>query len=172
MNNKPLSSATTWRLMILLSLLLLLASCGFQPRGEQAKPGTSISPLTISGLPVHHKFVRILTRQLEEADVIITNNRPEAATEIRIFKQKSDRYVLSVDDRQKTVEYEIWESLEYSIKRPASGLPAEKQLLTAQRIIFIPETDVLGRTQEAVMHRQDMYEELSRRLIQRISRIP
>lgn len=171
MNTRPLITATTGRLLILAGLLSLMTSCGFQPRGEQAKPHPGISPLLISGLPVHNKFVRVLTRQLQEADVSIAGSRQDAATEIRIYKQKTDRYVMSVDDRQKTVEFEMRESLEYSIKRPGGDAAAERQELMARRIVFNPGTDVLGRTQEAAMLRNDMYEELSRRLIQRISRI-
>ena len=167
MKTKPLISAGIWYMAF---LLILLTGCGFHPRGEHAVTAANLSPATISGLPAHHNLVRTLTRQLRDAGISMADRAQDAATEIRIHKQKTDRQVMSVDDRRKTVEYEIRESLEYSIKRASGDAPTERQTLTAQRILFNPGTDLLGRNREELMLRHDMHEELSRRLIQRLSR--
>lgn len=156
---------------ILLSfLLLVLAGCGFQPRGESARLAASLSPIVIAGLPQHNPFYRVLAEELNNAGATL-GQKDAAATRIHILRQKPERLVLSVDERGKTVEYELMESVQYRITHPLNSPAMEPRQLVSRRILFNPGTQLLGRNREETMLRKDMHHELSRQLINHLSTI-
>ncbi len=90
---------------------------------------------------------------------------------LKIHKQKTERHVLSVDSRNKTVEYEIEESLDYSVQRPPGTPVGEHRSLRATRILFNSGIQILGRDREETLLRKDMYQQLSRLLINQLASI-
>jgi LPS-assembly lipoprotein len=154
-----------------MAVLLSLQGCGFHPRGQAVAPAPQLSPILVSGLAAHHGFYRELTHQLEMAGMALSREELAASTLLQIHSQKTDRRVLSVNARNKTVEYEIEESLEYSIQRPP-GAPVGKHLfLSANRILFNSGIQVLGRDREETLLREDMYKQLARLLINQLAAI-
>ena len=158
------------RWLLLAAVLLGLDGCGFHPRGQEMAPPPQLSPVWVSGLASHHPFYRELNHQLEVRGAKLAMDEQSASTLLKIHKQKRDRRVLSVNARNNTVEYEIVESLEYSIQHPA-GAAAEHQFLSAHRILFNPGIQILGRDREETLLRQDMYTQLARLLINQLAAI-
>jgi len=134
-------------------------------------PSPQLSPVLVSGLPGHHPFYRELTHQLELSGVDLTTDKQAASTLLKIHSQKTDRRILSVNARNKTVEYEIEESLEYSVQRPPGTQEGEHLSLKANRILFNPGTQILGRDREETLLRADMYKQLARLLINQLAAI-
>jgi len=134
-------------------------------------PSTQLSPVLVSGLPGHHPFYRELTHQLELSGVDLTTDKLAASTLLKIHSQRTGRRALSVDARNKTVEYEIEESLEYSIQYPQGASVSEHQFLKANRILFNPGIQILGRDREETLLRKDMYKQLARLLINQLAAI-
>lgn len=159
------------RRLPLIFVLLSLSACGFHPRGQTSAPAPHLSPVLVSGLASHHAFYRELTHQLELAGVSLTKEEQAASTLLKIHTQTTKRRILSVDSRNKTVEYKIEESLEYSIQSPAGTPVGKRRLLSANRILFNPETQILGRNREEILLREDMYKQLSRLLINQLAAI-
>ena len=156
------------RLALICLLLLILTGCGFQPRGQSAQPAAALGPAIITGVAEHSPFYRILAEELDNSGVAL-GNRETAVTRIHIMRLKSDRLVLSVDERGKTVEYELTENLEYRLTHPPESPPSASRLLSARRILFNPGTQLLGRSREEVMLRKDMYRDLSKQLINHLA---
>ncbi len=159
------------RWLILIFGLLSLSACGFQPRGQANIPASHLSPIMVSGLASHHAFYRELSHQLELAGASLTQDARAANTLLKIHKQKSSRRVLSVDSRNKTVEYEIEESLEYSIRLSPDTPAGDPLFLSTNRILFNPGDQILGRDREETLLREDMYKQLSRLLINQLAAI-
>ena len=158
------------RTLFLFSLITCLAACGFQPRGKTALPDSGLSPVHVFGLASHHNFYRILVEELENAGVQL-GNKDNANSAIRILQQKAERFVLTVDSRGKTVEYELEESVTYRVIRAGGELKSEPYKLTTRRILLNPGTKLLGRDREEAMLRKDMYRELALRMIQQFAAI-
>lgn len=158
-----------WLLPML--VLLSLGSCGFHPRGQTTAPAPNLSPVLVSGLAKYEPFYRELTHQLQLAGVSLTDEAQSASTLLKIHTQETQRRVLSVDSRNKTVEYEIEESVEYSIQSPPGTPVGERRFLSAQRILFNPGTQILGRNREEILLREDMHKQLSRLLINQLAAI-
>ena len=80
-----------------------------------------------------------------------------------------DRRLLSVNSRNRAVEYELIESATFGLRSKAGQQLVAPQRVTVLRIQYRPELAVLGSDREAVLLRQDMREELAGRMIQRLS---
>ena len=159
------------RWLLLLVVLPGLAGCGFHPRGQEMTPPPQLSPVSVSGLASHHPFYRELTHQLAVSGVKLTTDEQAASTLLKIHSQKTDRRVLSVNARNNTVEYEIVESLQYSIQRPPDAAGGEPLFLSTHRILFNPGIQILGRDREENLLREDMYKQLARLLINQLAAV-
>lgn len=87
---------------------------------------------------------------------------------IRLLSQDSERQVLSLDNRAKQIEYELREILTYRIRADRKPSAGDKRLV-ARRILYNPPEQLLGRSREELLLKQDMYRELSRKLINQLA---
>lgn len=156
-----------YQITVSLLLTTLLAGCGFQPRGELPQLQAQLSPMQIRGIGVAHQFRRTLEDRLAIAGVSLATDK-DVASVLQFYRVKFDRQTLSVDDRNKTVEYEISVRADFSLKSTQGDIQLPRQSMAVRRILFNPGTDLLGRTQEEELLRRDMYKELSNQLIVRL----
>ncbi len=156
------------RLAVLL-LALLVAGCGFQPRGQALRLSGIPAPLLISGIPPYSPLQRALARELEAAGMAVTGERAQSAAVLSVGRWRSERRVLSVDSRNKAVEYELAESARFAL-RSADG----RELVPAQtarvlRIQFQPGDAILASDREAELVREDMRAELAAQIVRRLA---
>jgi LPS-assembly lipoprotein len=159
------------RIPLLLSVLamLMISGCGFQPRGHSATGGAIPGPVYVSGIATHSDLHRELYRQLKIAGSEIAPSAAEGAYLLHISDVDRDKRLLSVNSRNKAVEYELIESATFGLRSKAGQQLVAPQRVTVLRIQYRPELAVLGSNREAVLLRQDMREELAGRIIQRLS---
>ena len=151
-----------------LALLLPLAGCGFQLRGQTAPLVTLGGPVQVVGLTFHDPLYRELQQSLHVAGASATTDSGGAVV-LRISDRQSNRRVLSVDNRNKAVEYELEESFLFSVRDRDGNERAPEQRLRALRVIFNPEDEVLGRNREEDLMRADMRRDLANRLVERLA---
>lgn len=152
---------------LVLAALQLLAGCGFQPRGEGAGVAGVPSPLRVSGVSRFSALGRELSRQLRTAGVVESSDR--SATLLHIIKRDADSRVLSVDSRNKAVEFELEEAARFQLRTPDNQPLTEPQTVRVLRIQYRPRDAVLGSSTEAELLREDMRRELVQRMLQRIA---
>lgn len=165
MTPRNVTRRTAHQLVVALILTALsIGGCGFQPRGQ----GQSRlpSPIYIAGLSTFDPLHRELSRQLDAADVARADSIDGAAAVLRIIKRDSEARVLSVDSRNKAVEFELEESARFSLTR-AQGETADEQTVRVLRIQFRPSDAVLGSERESVLTRRDMLRELAQKVLSR-----
>jgi LPS-assembly lipoprotein len=155
------------RLLLLVLLLPLLGACGFQPRGQTAPLVELGGPLQVTGLGLHDPLYRELQQALELAGAGAATDGGAAV--LRISDRRSTRRVLSVDNRNKAVEYELEESFRFSVHDAQGRERVPEQDLLSLRIIFNPEDEVLGRNREEDLLRADMRRDLANRLVERLA---
>lgn len=153
----------------LLLLALLLAGCGFQPRGQIVHLPESMQPLFLAGLPESHEFMRALRQELERDGVRLAQSSDQAGALLRIRRLERDREVFSVNANNKAVEYELVYRLAFSLQAPPGSEPRKGEPLLARRIIYEPGGELLGRVREAKMREKDVYHDLARRLIRQLA---
>lgn len=158
---------------IFVTLLLLsvtLVGCGFHLRGQETATLESMAPIYISGLKFHHPLHRALTSALKQADATLSD-APEGAARLSIRDVRSTRRVLSIDRRNKTVEFELEEAFLFSLRSAQGTERITDQRLRTLRISLNPEIEVLGRRREEELLRTDMLAELAQRLVERIAAV-
>ncbi|MFM1892648.1 MAG: LPS-assembly lipoprotein [Pseudomonadota bacterium] len=154
--------------LLLLLLLPLLGGCGFQPRGQAAPLVELGGALRMTGLSIQDPLYRELQQALQLAGAD-TTAEGDAAAVLRISDRRSTSRVLSVDSRNKVVEYELEESFLFSVRGSDGSERIPEQRLITLRILLNPQVQVLGRNREADLIRIDMRRELANRLVERLA---
>ncbi len=153
----------------LFTLVLLLSGCGFQPRGQGGNLPGIPSPLYITGIDRYSPLHRELVAQLHRADASTTGTAADSAAVLLIREHDSDARVLTLDSRNKAVEYELEESLRFELRSPDEQVLAEPQTVRVLRIQFRPSDAILASRRESELLREDMRRELARRVLHRIA---
>jgi len=157
------------RLTLGLMLLGLLSACGFQLRGQVAKLQGLSQPLAISGVSPDSTFGRELHDQLRQAGAQLTADSSMANATLRISARNTAERVVGLDSRNRATEYELMESMRFSLREKGHGQRIPEQTLRVTRTLFAPQNRVLSGQQEAQTLREDMRRELVNRLIRRLS---
>ena len=155
--------------LLLAVVMLTVNGCGFQPRGHSSAAADIPSPLVIRGAAEFSGLYRELSRQLQIAGVELSPPGTPGLPVLQISGVKSESRLLSVNSRNKAVEFELIELASFNL-RSAAGKPlVPQQELKVIRIQYRPEVAVLGSNREAELLRRDMREELASRIIQRLT---
>jgi len=152
-----------------LLLLSLLSACGFQLRGQVAQLSGLGQPLFISGVEPYSELGRELSEQMEQAGMRLTSERGEAASTLLITQVRSSERVVGLDARNRAAEYELMESLRFSLRETGRGERVPEQTLRVTRTVFAPQDQFLAGRQEAQALRGDMRRELVNLLIRRLA---
>jgi LPS-assembly lipoprotein len=153
---------------LILLLSALLSACGFQPRGQAPQLQNLPQPVHISGIQAYSPLHRELTRQLQQAGVALADDGNSASSLLRIHDQRSGRRLLSVDSNNQAVEFELEESLKFSLRHATQGELVEDQTVRVLRILYRPGSEVLAREREEKQLRDDMRRDLVGRIIRRL----
>lgn len=156
----------------LLIAALANGGCGFQPRGTLEAGGAIPSPLFVTGVSPYTDLYREFRHQLDAAGVPIAANGSQAAATLVISEWRRDSRVLSIDSRNRAVEYELQEELRFALRGPDGSERLPLQSEQALRIQYRPPTSVLGSENESEMLRDDMVRDLVGRVLRRIAAAP
>jgi len=149
--------------------LLSISACGFQPRGQTMSLAGVPSPVHISGIASFSDLYREIYRQLKIAGARIAPTGAESASTLQIAGVEQDARLLSVNSRNKAVEYELIEAATFSLRTANGHELVAPQRVRVLRIQYRPEIEVLGSGREAELLRQDMREELAGRIVRRLT---
>jgi LPS-assembly lipoprotein len=155
-----------WPLLLL--ALLALHGCGFQLRGAASLP-PGASPMYVQGAPAHDLLRVELENLLAQGGVTLTPRREEANTILQVQDRKSDKRVLSVDQRGKVAEYELHESVRFRLTRPDGSelLPLQQAAITRSYVNTGGE-QTLGKQAEELLLRDDMRRDLLLQVLRRL----
>jgi LPS-assembly lipoprotein len=154
--------------LTLTAVLLILAACGFQPRGSVPQLNNLPGPVYISGIEKYSPLHRELSTQLQQAGISLTDDGNSAASLLRIRDVRHNSRLFSLDSSTRGVEYELEESLKFAVRHANQGELVEEQTVRVVRILYRPNDQVLARDREEAQLRNDMRRDLVGRIIRRI----
>ena len=154
--------------LLMIFSLLTLSACGFQPRGSVPQLSNLPGPVYISGLDKYSPLHRELSRQLQEAGLDLTDDGNQATSLLRVRDHRSSRRVFTVDSDNRAAEFELEESLKFTVRHASRGELIEEQTARVLRILYRPNDQVLAREREEEQLRNDMRRDLVGRIILRI----
>jgi outer membrane lipopolysaccharide assembly protein LptE/RlpB len=156
--------------LLLLLIALQLGGCGFQPRGAAMSHLNGVpTPLFIAGVARYSDLYRELDRQLTAADVELTTDPAASASTLVISRWDRDSRVLSVDSRNKAVEYELDEVVSFALRSGSGEELLAPQNERVMRIQYRPPDSLLGATRESEVLGGDMRRELVERIVRRLA---
>lgn len=153
--------------LLLLMTLFMLQGCGFQLRGSAQLPAT-IAPVHIQGLDARNPLYQELAQQLEFSDIAVTDQAAGASSLLKISDYSSDRRVLSVDGNGNVAEYELHEGARFELRSGSGDSLVASQQVNTLLTYLNSETEVLGKSQEEGLLREDMRRELASQIMRRL----
>ena len=151
---------------IILYLLILLSSCGFQLRQSVI----DIDKLENSFIETNDSrsiFYRKLRAELNSNNIELATSKSIAKNTITIHRDETGRRVLSVSARNVATEYEVFYRLSYSFINEEGNSNAEELELT--RSYTFNENLVLGKSQEEEVLIEALASDLVRLMLRQIS---
>ena len=125
----------------------MLAGCGFHLRGSDALPA-EMSVTYIQTASPFSSLVDDFVEALGTHGVQVTEDRAAATAVLRIHEDERERDVLSVNTSGKVLEYQLRQTILFSVET-AENLPVvEQQTVTLSRAYLYRSTDVLGSERE------------------------
>lgn len=153
---------------------LLLAACGFHPRGEVVLPSV-MNKIYIQGATPYSELETDLHRALTRAGAQVIDVPQDASAQLRVLHEDFGRRVLTVDISGKAREYELYYAVTFEVTDPAGKALLTPQPLTLTRdftFFTINETDLLGKTNEEELLHKEMRQEMVQRILRRLGRVP
>ena len=153
---------------IILFLSALLTGCGFQLKGSAQNSDPSLigqSIRLISNEP-RNELTAAISQQLKLAGAIL--NEPEAATLVLLlgpeqFQQRN----LSLTAQARSAEVELTMSTHISLNRADDVLIPKSDASVVRQFLNDPQ-NVVGKTEELRLLREEMYVDLAAQIIRRI----
>lgn len=161
------SEIFTKNAIVVATLLVFLAGCGFQMRGSRAVPA-EMSRTYIEAADRHSIFYRQLRADLLSADVELVESPLDASATFSIISDITGQRVLSVSARNVPREFEVFYTVMYSLKTEKETL-IDSRSQTLTRDYTWDETEVLGKEKEEQLMREAIVDDLVRTVLIQIS---
>jgi len=148
-------------------MLLYLSGCGFQLRGKATLP-PGLEKMTITGLDMYDPLVVVLSRYLRANGVDVVANGDPKVAELRLsnFSQIKEIIVVAVDGTVR--EYRLISGVTIELKDKASGLNLPAERIGVTRDFLYNPDDVLGKSEEEKVLREEMIRDLARKIMERL----
>lgn len=147
-------------------LLLGLASCGFQLRGEPTFGLSSISIVAVQPSPV----IVDIRRTIEQGPTKIVAKEEDAAANLRILGESREKSVYTITGTGRVYEFQLRLAVRFEVRVPGRELPlvAPTEVET-RRTITYSETAPTAKEAEEQLLFKDMQVELAGRILRQVA---
>lgn len=150
-------------------MLMLLAGCGFQLRGEASVPD-ELKTLYIQGVNTQQNSLGVqLKRDLKRNGIKVLEDYKEGAAIFTVLENRYQRHVLSVGSGAKVREYELEAWVVYQVTDENGELIGEKQRVEARRDYQFDETQILAMDEQERVLREDLNKQIVQSILRRLS---
>lgn len=134
-------------LLLLACLLPGLSGCGFHLRGSTALPA-DMATIYITGATPWNSLVEDFTEALVTHGARVTRERSEATAVLRIISNDSEQRLLSVNTSGKVLEYELRQTVVFSVAKADEHPLIKPQRVSVSRDYRYNNNDILGKERE------------------------
>ena len=152
-----------------LTLAVMLCSCGFHLRGQFATP-SHLQPLYVDGA-AGSVLVATLEQQLRTTDLQLVDNRSEARYILRLSDENQQRRTMSVGNGNRAAEYQLIESVIFEVLT-AGGEPLNEAVTISERRVlsYNADNELSSRSEEQLI-RREMKQNLASKILRQLSAI-
>lgn len=145
--------------LLLACVLLMQAGCGFQLRGSADLPA-AMAVTHITGIRPFGTLADDFTAALRLRNITVTDSERSATAILQILGDNTEKLVLSVDTAGNVLEYELRQTIRFSVVTPVQQVVVPDQSVTLSRDYIFSSTDVLGKQREEQVVRATLQENL------------
>lgn len=156
------------RVLLVSCLALSLSSCGFQLRGSSALPD-EMAVTYIKSFNPYGTLVVDFADALRAHQVTVTDDSSEATAVLEIVSGKWRKDVLSVNSSGKVLEFQLRQTIHFSVTSSDQLPLVETQRVEMTRDYLYSSTDVLSKVREEAVVRRSLQQELVNLAILRIT---
>ncbi len=150
-------------------LLLVLAGCGFQLRGEASVPD-ALKTMYIQGVNTQQDYLGLqLKRSLIRNGIQVLDEYQEGAAIFTVLENRYERHVLSVGGDAKVSEYELEAWVVYRVTDDKGELLGEQQRVEARRDYQFDRTQILAMDEQERVLREDLNKQIVQSILRRLS---
>lgn len=146
--------------LILVILCGMVAACGFQLRGN-IDLADGLEPVYLHPADASTELYVQLRNRLREADVKLTDNATAANLILTLDDQKQESRTVSVGTAVRAAEYQLFESVVYSLKTRDGKVLVGPDKLIEERILPNDPNAVVSTGSEEVILRREMRQRLA-----------
>ena len=144
---------------LLLGLLSAISGCGFHPRGSSALPSEMAVTYIKSGQP-YGPLVDDFSAALQAHGGHLTRQRSEATAILHIVSNEIEKRVLSVDTAGKVLEYELRQTIRFSVETSEKLPIVEQQEVSLARDYIFSSAEALSTEREDKIIRKTLQRNL------------
>ncbi len=160
------------RLITLGSLILsvvALQGCGFALRGELSLPN-EMSATFLEAKQPFGTMARRLRQVLAANGAGMVDHRDSATAIVELQGERFSRTVLSVNTRGKVSEYQLNLKVTYRLISTDGELLRPSESTELKRDFTFDDQQILGKSQEDALIREDMYNTMAQRIVEKLAR--
>jgi len=144
-------------------MTILLASCGFQLRGE---PAVGLKTLFVPGGGVAQE----IRRTLSSGPTRVVNNAAEGEAHLRILSETREKQVHTITAQGRVFEFELRLIIRYDMMVPGREAPVLPPTeLIARRLVTYNEAAPIAKEAEEQLLFQDMQSEAADRILRQVA---
>lgn len=151
-------------------LLLSLSGCGFHLRGAVDLPPDK-RVIALQGIGLDHPFAHDLQLFLDLVKGRLVTDPAKAGSVIVIQNIREGRRVVSLNENGKAIEFELTYRVQYEIRGPDGKVLSPSRTIRIHRIYLNTQLQVIGKSQEESVIRQEMRHEAARTLLRRLQSV-
>ena len=172
-----------FRSFLALSLLLLMAGCGFQLRNALVLP-PDLGPVAVTARDPYSPLADSLARSLERAGATpAAPNAAETSTKLEILSEKWADLPIAVDTLGRAQEYSLRYAVVFQLRKPNAGtsdtataddgtgtdrMIVPQQAVELSRDYIAPPSDSIGRNSERELLVNEMRKDMNAAILRRI----
>ncbi len=153
-------------IVITITLLLLSAGCGFQMRGAWTLPQV-LSQTQISGSFSSQLYTN-LQRNFTAASASLSSSKGASTATLRVYKDYINRRVLSVSERGKAAEYELYYIVEFDVTDAKGKVIVARQGLNLTRDYLYEVSSVISTDRQDRLLRVNLQKDMADLMMRRI----
>jgi len=133
--------------MLVICFVSLLTACGFQLRGSADLPA-AMKVTYIKGVRPFGTLADDFAAALRLRNITVTDRELQATAVLHITGDNTEKLVVSVDTSGNVLEYEIRQTIRFSVLTADQQVVVAEQSVSLSRDYIFSSTDVLGKQRE------------------------
>ena len=152
------------RHLVIVAAAALLASCGFQLKGDVPLPFTSVSVSSAGSSQLATRLKRDITNSVTK----LAESTKDADAQLNIAQERRERLILSLSGAGKVREYQLKLTVQYQVSDSKGKVNIPTSEIQLQRILTYDDSQIIAKQLQEAQLYQDMEKDAAAQILRRM----